>query len=459
MKKINKSMLEGPLLLSIIQYTIPIILTSILQLLFNAADMVVVGRYCGSISVAAVGATGSLTNLIITLFIGLSVGSGVSVAHAIGGREDDNVSKTVHTTIPIALICGVILSVVGIFLSENLLVMMGTPDNVLPLSSLYMKIYFGGIIFTMLYNFCASILRAAGDTKSPLIFLSVSGVLNVLLNLVFVLIFHMNVAGVALATIVSQALSAILVMIALMRRKDACKLCLSKIRIYIPQLVKIIRIGLPSGINGSLFAISNVLIQSSINSFGDVFMSGNAAASNIEGFVYVIITAFSQTSVNYIGQNHGAHQYSRIRKTFVICLSSVIVFGIISSTLAYCFAPTLLSFYITDSPEAIAYGILRMSYVCIPYFVCGLMDVTTAALRGMGASLTPMFITILGACGFRIVWIYTVFQTPEYHTPSGLFISYPISWIITFLVELVLFIFIYRKQRNANATVKKCIAL
>lgn len=459
MKKINKSMLEGPLLLSIIQYTIPIILTSILQLLFNAADMVVVGRYCGSISVAAVGATGSLTNLIINLFIGLSVGSGVSVAHAIGGREDDNVSKTVHTTIPIALICGVILSVVGIFLSENLLVMMGTPDSVLPLSSLYMKIYFGGIIFTMLYNFCASILRAAGDTKSPLIFLSVSGVLNVLLNLVFVLIFHMNVAGVALATIISQALSAILVMIALMRRKDACKLCLSKIRIYIPQLVKIIRIGLPSGINGSLFAISNVLIQSSINSFGDVFMSGNAAASNIEGFVYVIITAFSQTAVNYIGQNHGAHQYSRIRKTFVICLSSVIVFGIISITLAYCFAPTLLSFYITDSPEAIAYGILRMSYVCIPYFVCGLMDVTTAALRGMGASLTPMFITILGACGFRIVWIYTVFQTPEYHTPSGLFISYPISWIITFLVELVLFIFIYRKQRNANATVKKCIAL
>ena len=446
MKKINRSMLDGPLLPSIIQYTVPIILTSILQLLFNAADMVVVGRYCGSISVAAVGATGSLTNLIITLFIGLSVGSGVSVAHAIGGKNDDTVSKIVHTTVPIALICGIFLTVVGILLSEPLLVLMGTPDSVLPLSSLYMKIYFGGIIFTLLYNFCASILRAAGDTKTPLVFLSVSGVLNVLLNLLFVLVFHMNVAGVALATVISQALSAILVMIALMRRTDACKLCLSKVRIYIPQLLKIIRIGLPSGINSSLFAVSNVLIQSSINSFGDVFMSGNAAAGNIEGFVYVIITAFSQACVNFIGQNHGAHQYARVRKTLIICLGSVTVFGIISSALAYGFAPTLLSFYITDSPEAITYGILRMSYVCIPYFICGLMDSTTAALRGMGASLTPMFITILGVCGFRISWIYTVFQIPEYHTPDGLFISYPISWIITFLIELVLFIFIYRKH-------------
>ena len=446
MKKMNKSMLEGPLLPSIIQYTVPIILTSILQLLFNAADMVVVGRYCGSISVAAVGATGSLTNLIINLFIGLSVGSGVTVAHAIGGREEDAVSKTVHTTVPIALICGVVLTVVGILLSERLLVMMETPDSVLPLSSMYMKIYFGGIIFTMLYNFCASILRAAGDTKSPLIYLSISGVLNVLLNLVFVLVFHMNVAGVALATIISQALSAILVIIALMRRTDACKLYLSKIRIYIPQLLKIIRIGLPSGINSSLFAISNVLIQSSVNSFGDVFMSGNAAAGNIEGFIYVTINAFSQTSVNFIGQNHGAHQYDRVRKTLMICLGSVTIFGTITSALVYSFAPTLLSFYITDSPEAIAYGILRMSYVCIPYFICGLMDSTTGALRGMGASVTPMFITILGACGFRIFWIYTVFQIPEYHTPAGLFISYPISWLITFLIELVVFVFIYRKH-------------
>ena len=446
MKKMNKSMLEGPLLPSIIQYTVPIILTSILQLLFNAADMVVVGRYCGSISVAAVGATGSLTNLIINLFIGLSVGSGVTVAHAIGGREEDAVSKTVHTTVPIALICGVVLTVVGILLSEHLLVMMETPDSVLPLSSMYMKIYFGGIIFTMLYNFCASILRAAGDTKSPLIYLSISGVLNVLLNLVFVLVFHMNVAGVALATIISQALSAILVIIALMRRTDACKLYLSKIRIYIPQLLKIIRIGLPSGINSSLFAISNVLIQSSVNSFGDVFMSGNAAAGNIEGFIYVTINAFSQTSVNFIGQNHGAHQYDRVRKTLMICLGSVTIFGTITSALVYSFAPTLLSFYITDSPEAIAYGILRMSYVCIPYFICGLMDSTTGALRGMGASVTPMFITILGACGFRIFWIYTVFQIPEYHTPAGLFISYPFSWLITFLIELVVFVFIYRKH-------------
>ena len=311
MNQQNRNMLEGPLFPNIIRYTVPIILTSLLQLLFNAADLVVVGRFCGSVSVAAVGATGAITNLMINFFIGLSVGVGVAVAHGLGSREERVVHCTVHTALPTALISGAFLTVFGIAFSETFLKLMGTPDSVLPLSAVYMRIIFGGITFNMVYNFCASILRAAGDTKSPLIFLMFAGTLNVILNVIFVTQFHMNVAGVALATIISQGLSAVLVVIALMRRTDSCRLQLNKMRFYKPQLEKIIRIGLPAGIQSSLFSISNVLIQSSVNSFGDVFMSGNAAAGNIEGFVYVCLNAFQQTAVNFAGQNAGARQYRR----------------------------------------------------------------------------------------------------------------------------------------------------
>lgn len=450
MKTRNRTMLSGPLLPAIIQYTIPIIITSLLQLLFHAADMVVVGRFCGSVSVAAVGATGALINLIVNLFIGLSVGTGVTVAHAIGGREDDAVSKTVHTTIPAALVSGVILTIIGVVYSEQMLVLMGTPDNVLSLSAVYMRIYFAGIIFSMLYNFCSSILRAAGDTKSPLILLTVSGVLNVILNLVFVVIFHMNVAGVALATVSSQGFSAVLVILVLMRRTDACKLELRKIRFHKQQLMKIIRIGLPAGINGSLFSISNVIIQSSINSFGDVLMSGSAAAGSIEGFVYVIMNAFSQTAVNFVGQNHGAHLHKRVKQTWLICFACAGAFGLLGGLIAYRFAPQLLSFYITDSQDAISYGILRMSYVALPYFLCGMLDSTTGTLRGIGASFTPMVISVLGICVFRIGWIYTVFQMPEYHTPGSLFISYPISWVITLAVELLILLYMLRKTERSH---------
>lgn len=421
-----------------------------MQLMFNAADMIVVGRYCGSTSVGAVGATGSLTGLIINFFIGLSVGTGVTVAHAIGAGEDDAVSKTVHTSIPIALICGCILTFLGITFSSDMLILMATPENLLPLSSLYMKIYFGGVVFTMLYNFCASVLRAAGDTKSPLIFLLISGVVNVVLNLIFVILFDMNVAGVALATVISQALSALLVIIALTRRTDACRLYLKKMGFHKKQIMKILRIGLPSGINSSLFAISNVMIQSSVNSFGDILVSGASAAGSIEGFIYVALNAFAQTSVNFVGQNYGARRYDRIIKTVFTCLGCVVVIGLALGCLVYVFAPTLLSFYITDSPEAISCGILRITYVCIPYFLCGIMDVTTSSLRGIGASVTPMFITVLGVCGIRIGWILTLFQLPQFHTPDGLFISYPVSWAITFVIEFIVFILLFRRKRRLN---------
>ena len=449
MHKNNQSMLEGPLLRGIIGYTVPIILTSVLQLLFNAADLVVVGRFCGSISVAAVGATGSITSLIVNLFIGLSVGAGVTVAHGVGSREDAVVHRTVHTAIPMALISGVIVSIFGVLMSEKLLIMMGTPENVLKLSAVYMKIYFCGIVFTMVYNFAASILRAVGDTRSPLLFLSIAGVVNVVLNLIFVTQLHMNVAGVALATTISQGVSAVAMVIVLMKRTDAAKLQLGKLRIYKVQLMKMLRIGLPAGVQSSLFSISNVMIQSSVNSFGDILMSGNAASQNIEGFLYVSLNAFHQTAVNYIGQNVGAKQYGRVKKIVWICLGLVSMVGVGMGLLICGFGENLLSIYITDSAEAIAWGLVRMKIICRFYFLCGLMDVSTGALRGMGTSVSPMIISVLGVCGIRIGWIATIFQIPQFHTPESLYVSYIFSWTLTFLIQLYAFLKIYRKHTQA----------
>ena len=437
-------MLEGPLLGNILRYTLPIIMTSVLQLLFNAADLVVVGQYCGSLSVAAVGATTYITNLLVNFFVGLSVGAGVTVAHGIGGHHDEEVHRTVHTTLPVALLSGVVLTVVGVSCSETFLRMMDTPASILPLSTVYMKICFGGVTFTMVYNFCAAILRAAGDTRSPLIFLSFAGVLNVLMNLFFVRVLDLNVAGVALATTLSQGVSAVLVVMALMRRTDACRLVPGRMRIYGVQIRKILRIGLPAGIQSALFSISKVLIQSSVNSFGEVFVSGNAAASNIEGFLFASLNSFHQTAVNFVGQNAGAGQYGRVRKILWICLGSVMVTGLALSGLVYSFGEQLLSVYITDSPEAIANGMQRLAIVGATYFLCGMMDVSTGALRGMGASLVPMAICVLGACGLRILWVATVFQS--FHTPQCLFLSYPLSWTITFSCQMAAFFVVYRRH-------------
>ena len=451
MKDQSQKMIQGPLFRNIVTYTIPVILTGVLQLLFNAMDLMVVGRFCGSVSVAAVGATSSLTNLIVNLFIGLSVGVGVTVAHAMGARNDDMAQRTVHAAIPLALVSGVILTLVGVLFSESFLVMMGTPENVLPLSAVYMRIYFGGITFTMLYNFCASILRAAGDTRSPLVYLTIAGVTNVVLNLLFVTQLGMNVAGVALATVISQAISALALVRVLMRRTDACRLQPSRMRFHRPQLMKIIRIGLPAGIQSSLFGISNVLIQSSINSFGDILVSGNSAAQSIDSFLYVMMNSFHQTAVNFIGQNMGAGQHKRALKTLWICLGCTTVCGIGGGLFVYSFGETLLSIYITDSAEAIACGMIRLAYVGLPYFICGLMDVSTGALRGMGASVAPMVISVLGVCGLRVAWIATIFQTPQYHTPESLYFSYPVSWTLTFAIQMLALFIVYRRHTREPA--------
>ena len=451
MKAQSQRMLQGPLLPSILLYTFPIILTSLLQLLFNAADLVVVGRWCGSVAVAAVGATGAITNLIVNLFIGLSVGSGVTMAHALGGRNADAAHKTVHTTLPLALISGVFLTVIGVGFSETFLRLMGTPEDVLPLSAKYMRIYFCGITFTMVYNFCASILRAAGDTRSPLVFLTLAGVINVVMNIIFVTQLGMDVDGVALATVISQGVAALMVVVAMMRRTDESRLELKKMRIYKPQLLKIIRIGLPAGLQSSMFSISNVIIQSSINSFGSVAMSGNAAAGNIEGFVWAAMNAFHQTAVNFTGQNMGARRYDRIRMILWCCLGSVTVVGLLLGVLGFAFGPQLLSIYITDSQEAISYGVMRLMYVCLPYCLCGMMDVSSGALRGLGSSFAPMVISVLGVCGMRIGWIYTIFQIPRFHTLQSLYISYPISWAITYAAQLFAFLYLFNRFRKAHA--------
>lgn len=446
MKRFRQDMLTGPLFPSIVSYTIPIILTGLLQLLFNAADLVVVGTK-GDVYLSAVGATNAITNLIVNLFIGLSTGAGVTLAHAIGSKDEVAIHRTVHTTLPTALIGGVVLTAVGIAFAETFLTWMDTPADVLPYSTLYMQIYFGGMIFNMVYNFCAALLRAAGDTKGPLIYLTIAGVCNVVLNLLFVLGLGMTVDGVALATIISQGISAALVVWALMRRTDAVKLHLNKMRIHKTQIEKIVRLGLPAGIQGSLFSISNVLIQSSVNSFGKVFMAGNTAAGSIEGFVYVVMNAFHQTAINFTGQNMGAGQHKRVRQTLEICLACVTLLGITVGGGVYLLREPLLRIYIADSATAaqsIAAGAERMLYVCLPYFLLGIMDVTTGVLRGLGSSVAPMIISVLGICGMRIGWIYTVFAA--HHTPAALFISYPISWALTFAAEFVAFVFIYRKQ-------------
>ena len=438
-------MLRGPLVKNIFFFAIPIAISGLLQIFFNAADLMVVGRFCGSVSVAAVGSTASVTALMINFFMGLSVGTGVTAAQAMGAGDDETTSRIVHTTLPGSILCGLFLTVVGLVCSKPLLQLMGTPEEVLPLATLYMQIYFAGMTFNMIYNFCSAILRAAGDTRNPLKFLTIAGIANVVLNVIFVTLFHMNVAGVALATVISQGISAVLVVLALTKRLDSCHLDMKHLRIYPKELGRIVRIGLPAGIQSSVFAISNVLIQSAVNSFGPAMMSGATAAGSIEGFISVCMSSFSQANVNFTGQNMGAKQYKRINKIMLCCITCSTIVGIVGGVLICIFARPLLSIYITDSAEAIELGRIRMFYVALPYFLCTMMDNATSTLRGMGKSLVPMIMTILGVCGFRIVWILTIFRIPQFHTPQMLYISYPISWGATFVFQMIMYFHVIRK--------------
>lgn len=441
-KKYEIDMCNGPLLGKILVFYIPLMLSGILQLLFNAADIVVVGRFAGNQALAAVGSTSSLTNLIVNLFIGLSVGANVLVARFYGAKQDSELTETVQTAVSTALVGGIILIFLGFFLSKPALGWMGTPEDVISQSVLYMRIYFAGMPFMMLYNFGSAVLRAVGDTKRPLYYLLVAGIVNVVLNLIFVIQFSMGVAGVASATVISQAISAALVVRCLIRSESPYRLILQGMRIVPDKLIKMIQIGVPAGMQGALFSISNVLIQSSVNSFGSTAMAGNTAGSNIEGFVYTAMNAFHQAAISFSGQNYGARKYRRINKVLLICEGLVVVVGLLMGNLAYFFGGTLLKLYTVD-PEVIRYGILRMRFICVPYFLCGMMDVAVGALRGMGYAIMPMLVSLTGACLMRVIWIYTVFRS--YHTLECLYISYPISWGLTFAVHVVCFAVVYRR--------------
>lgn len=438
MKKYEIDMTNGPILKKMLLFAVPLMFSGVLQLLFNAADIVVVGQYAGYDSLGAVGATSSLINLLVNLFMGLSVGANVIAARYYGADDKEELCKTVHTAMTLSVISGVILTVIGITGAEKLLTMMDTPENLLPLSSLYLKVYFLGMPAMMVYNFGSAILRAAGDTKRPLYFLTLAGIINVILNLVFVIALKMDVAGVAAATAISQYISAALIVRCLVLEQGAIKLVPSMLRIHSDKFFQIIQVGLPAGFQGAVFSFSNVVIQSSINLFGDIVVAGNSAASNIEGFIYVSMNAFHQAVISFTSQNYGAGKTERINKILFSGLGSVFVIGLSLGAIVLFFGEFLLGIYSTEA-EVIAAGMNRLRIILFSYFLCGMMDVMVGALRGIGYSVLPMIVSLLGACGLRLLWIATVFNIPQYHTPEGIYMSYPVSWALTFIVHVICF--------------------
>lgn len=452
-KSFEIDMTNGPIFSKILVFSLPLIASGLLQLLFNAADVIVVGQFAGSEALAAVGSTGSLTNLIINIFMGLSVGANVVVANYYGGHKDKEVSDAVHTSILISILAGIVLVGVGIALSRPMLALMGTPEDVIDHSVVYMRIYFAGMPVMMIYNFGSAILRAVGDTRRPLFYLAGSGVVNVVLNLIFVIIFDMGVAGVAIATVVSQAIAAVLVIRCLMKADGAIRLNLRELRINGNVLGKICAIGFPAGIQGVVFNISNVLIQSSVNSFGSIAMAGNTAGSNIEGFVYVAMNAMGQTAVSFVGQNTGARQFKRVKRIILECELVVAAVGIIFGNLAVLGGRSLLKLY-TEDPQVIEYGMIRLRYICTLYCLCGMMDTFVGAIRGLGKSVVTTVISLIGACAFRVIYILTYFKS--HHELGVLYASYPITWFITALAQLIYLIIVFRQvvkafERNSAA--------
>lgn len=430
-------MTNGPLLGKIVRFAIPLAISGILQLLFNAADIVVVGQFAGSNAMAAVGSTSSLINLLVNLFIGISVGANVLVARYYGSRSPEDVEQTVHTALITGFIGGFVLIAIGIPAARPMLELMGTPADVLDQAVLYMRIYFIGMPATMLYNFGAAVLRASGDTRRPLYFLFVAGVVNVIFNLFFVIVLHMDVEGVAIATVISQFISAGLIILCLVRMEGMCHLDFSRLRFHITKFKQILRIGVPAGLQGILFSISNVLIQSSINSFGSTVVAGNTAASNIEGFVYTSMNAIYQTSLSFTSQNMGAKNYHRVDKVLIQCELLVAAIGLVLGNGAYLLGNQLLGIYSGDA-QVIAYGLQRLSICCASYFLCGVMDVLAGSIRGLGYSIVPMLITFTGICLFRVVWVFTAFQWhPSLFT---IYISYPISWLVTIVANLTCYL-------------------
>ena len=440
-------MCSGAILPKLLQFTLPLMFSSILQLLFNAADIIVVGRWAGDNSLAAVGSNTSIINLLVNLFIGLSVGANILAARFYGAGEKEGLRQTVHTAILLSFISGILLAVAGACGARTVLIWMQSPPEVRGLATVYLRIYFLGMPATMLYNFGAALLRAVGDTRRPLYYLFTAGVVNVVLNLFFVIICHLDVAGVAIATVVSQCISAALVIRCMMRETGAVHLDLRQLRIWPVRLKQIMQVGLPAGFQGMLFALSNVVIQSSVNSFGEIVVAGNAAASNIETFVYASMNAFHQASTSFTSQNYGAGRYERIRPILLRAQGCVIAAGVVLGGLATHFGPQLLGIY-SGSPAVISAGMNRLGIVCTTYALCGMMDVMVGSLRGLGYSVMPMVVSLMGACLLRLVWVATIFQVPQFHTVQTIYWSYPVSWGLTFSVHLICFLWAMRRLKR-----------
>lgn len=433
-KRREIDMTAGPLLPKMIRFAIPVLLSTVLQLLFNAADIVVVSKFAGNEAFAAVGSTGALINLIINLFVGLSVGASIMVARAYGAKDDDMIHRSVHTAVSASLIGGVFLAIVGFFASRPLLRLMGTPENVIDLAVLYMRIYFMGMPSVLFYNFGSSIMKSAGDPDRPLIYLTISGVLNVLLNLFFVIVLHMTVDGVAIATIASHTLSSILIIRFLIRTDKPIKLIPKKLRIDLKILGEMLRIGIPAGIQSSLFSLSNVVIQSAINSFGSTVMAANSAAGNIDGFIYAAFNAVQQSAINFASQNKGARRYDRTTKVLWVSLGMVTVSGIVLCVAATLLGRQLLSIY-TNDPDVMEYALMRMRTMTIVYFLFGMGDVMGGYMRGMGYSVLPTLVTLIGVCGLRVAWIAWVF--PIFGSLRWIYYSYPVTWIVTSIAMFI----------------------
>ncbi len=442
------NMLEGPLLGPIFLFAMPLFITSVLQLAFNAVDIIVVGKFTGHHALAAVGATGPVINLLVTMFMGISIGASVIMGQNVGARDFKNAQDTLHTAIGISILGGIIVLFAGYFTAMPLLKLMQTPPEVIELAGEYLKIYYIGMPGFMVYNFGAALLRAIGDSKRPMYFLTISGVFNVICNLIFVIVFKMGVAGVAIATSISQYIAAALIVASLLKADGYMKLFIDKIRISKDKALGMMRIGLPAGFQGALFSISNILIQSGINSFGSVVMAGNTAAGNLEGFVYMGMNSIYQTSLSFTSQNMGAKQYDRVKKIFWTCVGVVIGVGLFLGVGAWLFGDKLLRLY-TSEPEVIKYGVERLGVVSATYFLCGIMDTMVGGLRGMGYSITPMVVSLTAVCIFRMIWIATIFQS--IHTPVILYLSYPVSWIFAAIGHYINYLYAMKKLKKLQA--------
>ncbi len=435
-------MTSGSIMDKLISFSLPLMLSGILQLLFNAVDIIIVGRFTGSTALAAVGSTTALINMMINLFIGISIGTNVLAARFYAAQMREELQETVHTSVAFSIISGIFMGVLGVVLARPALLLMDTPADVIDQSVLYMRIYFCGMPFFMIYNYCAAILRAVGDTKRPLLFLFVSGCLNAVLNYILVRYFDMGVAGVAIATVVSQLLSCILVVICLLRESGDFHLDFKKLSIRWRYLKEIFKVGIPAGLQSTVINFSNALLQSSVNSFGANAMAGYTAANNVLGFLYVSVNSITQACMSFMSQNLGALKKDRLDKVFRDCVILELVLPLILGGLAFFFARDILGIYTRNSVD-VEYGFAILSITTFTYFLCGIMDLIPGAMRGLGHSTVPMILSIIGTVGTRIVWIFGLF--PTHHTPRFLFVSYPVSWIITILMQVVCFYFVRRK--------------